>query len=159
MVARTLKTAGITGVGMSFPEKRLTNADLEKMVDTKDEWIVERTGIRERRIVAKRTGASVHGAKAAEQALEHAGLAPSKLMNSDAGVYMGICANEYQAHAIADAKAEILAMRFRDNEDGRWTMEDVSCHESLAAALVIEGRLAQLSLWRSPLLPETLISV
>ncbi len=76
MAARTLNTAGITGVGMSFPEKRLTNADLEKMVETNDEWIVERTGIKERRIAAPGTGASVHGAKAAEQALEHAGITP-----------------------------------------------------------------------------------
>ena len=76
MAARTLLTAGITGIGMSFPEKKLTNADLEKMVDTNDEWIVERTGIRERRIVEPGTGASVHGAKAAEQAMEHAGIKP-----------------------------------------------------------------------------------
>jgi 3-oxoacyl-[acyl-carrier-protein] synthase-3 len=76
MAARTLNTAGITGVGMSFPEKLLTNADLEKMVDTNDEWIVERTGIRERRIAAKGTGASFHGAKAAQQAMEHAGITP-----------------------------------------------------------------------------------
>ena len=76
MAARMLYTAGITGVGMSFPEKRLTNADLEKMVDTDDQWIVERTGIKERRIAPKGTGASVHGAKAAEQAMEHAGITP-----------------------------------------------------------------------------------
>ncbi len=76
MSRRTLYTAGITGVGMSFPERRLTNADLEKLVDTNDAWIVERTGIKERRLVEKGTGASVHGAKAAEQALEHAGLTP-----------------------------------------------------------------------------------
>lgn len=74
MAARTLYTAGITGVGMSFPEKRLTNADLEKMVETDDQWIVERTGIKERRIVEPGTGASVHGAKAARQALDHAGI-------------------------------------------------------------------------------------
>ncbi len=74
MPARTLQTAGITGVGMSFPERRLTNADLETMVETNDAWIVERTGIRERRIVEKGVGASFHGAKAAEQALGHAGL-------------------------------------------------------------------------------------
>ncbi|MCP4572952.1 MAG: ketoacyl-ACP synthase III [bacterium] len=77
MAARTLYTAGITGVGMSFPEKRLTNAELEKIVETNDEWIVERTGIKERRIAEKGVGASFHGAKAAEQALEHAGLTPS----------------------------------------------------------------------------------
>ncbi len=76
MSLRTLYTAGITGVGMSFPERRLTNADLEKMVDTNDAWIVERTGINERRLVEKGTGASVHGAKAAEQAMEHAGVTP-----------------------------------------------------------------------------------
>jgi 3-oxoacyl-[acyl-carrier-protein] synthase-3 len=79
MPATTLHTAGITGVGMSFPERRLTNADLEKMVDTNDAWIVERTGIRERRIVEPGVGASFHGAKAAEAALEHAGLKPTDI--------------------------------------------------------------------------------
>jgi 3-oxoacyl-[acyl-carrier-protein] synthase-3 len=74
MPERTLLTAGITGLGMSFPEKRLTNADLMKIVETNDEWIVERTGIRERRIVEKGVPASYHGALAAEAALAHAGL-------------------------------------------------------------------------------------
>ncbi len=74
MAERTLYTAGITGVGMSFPEKRLTNADLEKTVETDDQWIVERTGIKERRLAEPGTGASVHGAKAAEQAMVHAGI-------------------------------------------------------------------------------------
>ena len=74
MAARTLYTAGITGVGMSFPERRLTNADLEKMVETNDEWIVDRTGIKERRIADRGVGASHHGALAAEQAMEHAGI-------------------------------------------------------------------------------------
>ncbi|MFN2370088.1 MAG: 3-oxoacyl-ACP synthase, partial [Candidatus Krumholzibacteriia bacterium] len=79
MPARTLLTAGITGVGMSFPERRLTNAELESMVETNDAWIVERTGIRERRIAEQGVGASFHGAKAAEQALEHAGLKPTDI--------------------------------------------------------------------------------
>ncbi len=79
MAARTLYTAGITGVGMSFPERRLTNAELEKMVETDDAWIVERTGIRERRLVAPGTGASVHGAKAARQAMEHAGVTAAEI--------------------------------------------------------------------------------
>jgi len=79
MAAPTLRTAGITGIGMSFPERRLTNADLEKMVDTNDEWIVERTGIRERRIAEKGVPASHHGAEAALRALEHAGLAPADI--------------------------------------------------------------------------------
>lgn len=46
-----MRYAAITGWGMAVPERVLTNADLEKMVDTNDEWIVSRTGIRERRIV------------------------------------------------------------------------------------------------------------
>jgi len=74
MAARTLHTTGITGVGISYPEKRLTNADLEKIVETDDQWIVDRTGIRERRICEPGTGASFHGAKSAEQAMEHAGI-------------------------------------------------------------------------------------
>ena len=45
------RTAAITAVGAYLPEDRLTNADLETMVDTNDEWIRTRTGIRERRIL------------------------------------------------------------------------------------------------------------
>lgn len=79
MAARTLLTAGITGVGMSYPDRIMTNHDLEAMVETNHQWIVERTGIRERRIAEKGTGASVFGAKAAIQALEHAGLRPDQV--------------------------------------------------------------------------------
>jgi 3-oxoacyl-[acyl-carrier-protein] synthase-3 len=75
MAERTLKRAGITGLGMSFPDRVLTNADLERMVETSDEWIVERTGIRERRLVEPGVGASHHGALAAREALAQAGLA------------------------------------------------------------------------------------
>ncbi len=74
MAPRTLLTAGITGVGMSFPEKRMSNHELEKLVETNDQWIIERTGIRERRIAEKGVGASFHGAKAAEKAMQHAGI-------------------------------------------------------------------------------------
>ena len=76
MSDQKLYTAGITGVGMSFPERRLTNKDFEKMVETNDAWIVERTGIHERRIVERGVPASHHGALAAQAALEHAGLSP-----------------------------------------------------------------------------------
>ncbi len=79
MADRTLQRAGITGLGMSFPERVLSNADLEKIVDTNDAWIVERTGIRERRLVEKGTPASHHGALAAKDALAHAGLDPADL--------------------------------------------------------------------------------
>ena len=75
----TLRTAGITGLGMSFPERRLTNADLEVMVETNDEWIIERTGIKERRIAEKGVPASHHGAEAALAAIADAGLTPDDI--------------------------------------------------------------------------------
>jgi len=68
------RRVGITGVGVHVPEKVLTNAELERMVDTSDEWIVERTGIRERRIAADDEAASDLAIPAARQALERAGV-------------------------------------------------------------------------------------
>jgi 3-oxoacyl-[acyl-carrier-protein] synthase-3 len=69
------KRAMILGSGRAIPEKILTNADLEKMVDTNDEWIVERSGIRTRHIVEPGTPLSALAAEAGKQALEDAGLA------------------------------------------------------------------------------------
>ncbi len=66
----------IVGLGVSIPEKVLTNADLEKMVDTSDEWIVTRTGIRERRIARDDQATSDLGIEAARAALAAAGLGP-----------------------------------------------------------------------------------
>ncbi len=68
--------ASITGVGVYLPEQVVTNADLEKRVDTTDEWIVSRTGIKERRILPPESGmvASDMGAAAARSALEKAGI-------------------------------------------------------------------------------------
>lgn len=64
----------IAGTGSYVPERVLTNADLERMVETSDTWIVERTGIRERRIAAPGEACSDLGAKAAERALQAAGI-------------------------------------------------------------------------------------
>lgn len=64
--------AMITGVGHYVPEKRLTNADLEKLVDTSDEWIVTRTGIKERRILQEGQGTSFMAVRAARDALASA---------------------------------------------------------------------------------------
>lgn len=72
-------SVGITGVGSYVPEGVLTNADLEKMVDTNDEWIVSRTGIRERRIAKKETTTSELCYHAAVKALEDAGIAPEEV--------------------------------------------------------------------------------
>ncbi len=65
---------GITGIGAHVPERVLTNAELETMVDTNDQWIVERTGIRERRIAADSEAASDLALPACRQALERAGV-------------------------------------------------------------------------------------
>jgi 3-oxoacyl-[acyl-carrier-protein] synthase-3 len=64
----------IAGTGSYLPEKVLTNADLEKMVDTNDEWIVSRSGIRERHVAAEGETTSDMGFHAATRALEAAGL-------------------------------------------------------------------------------------
>jgi len=66
--------AKIVGLGVSIPERVLTNADFEKMVDTTDEWIVTRTGIRERHIVADDQATSDLGYEAAAKALAEAGV-------------------------------------------------------------------------------------
>ena len=69
----------ILGTGAYVPDRILTNADLEKMVDTSDSWIIERTGIRERRIVGEDEACSDLAMKAAENALAKAGISPSQL--------------------------------------------------------------------------------
>lgn len=69
--------AAITGVGGYVPEDRLTNADLEKMVDTTDEWILSRTGIKERRILkGEGMGTSDMGAEAVKELLRKTGTDP-----------------------------------------------------------------------------------
>jgi 3-oxoacyl-[acyl-carrier-protein] synthase-3 len=67
----------IIGTGHHFPEKVLTNADLEKLCDTTDEWIRQRTGIQQRHLIEKGQGPSDVGLPAAIQALEAAGLTPA----------------------------------------------------------------------------------
>lgn len=66
--------AQCVAVGSALPERRLTNADLERLVETDDEWIVSRTGIRERRIAEPGTGLSALALPAAKQCLERAGV-------------------------------------------------------------------------------------
>ncbi|MCX7749777.1 MAG: ketoacyl-ACP synthase III [Clostridia bacterium] len=72
-------SVGILGIGSALPEKVLTNFDLEKMVDTSDEWITKRTGISERRILDENTPGSHLGTKAAKRALEDAGIAAEEI--------------------------------------------------------------------------------
>ena len=74
-----MNNAGIIGMGHSYPEGILTNADLEKMVDTNDEWITTRTGIKQRHKAADNEYTSQFGTKAALQALERANLKPEDI--------------------------------------------------------------------------------
>ncbi|KJS01608.1 MAG: 3-oxoacyl-ACP synthase [Peptococcaceae bacterium BRH_c4a] len=71
--------AGILGLGSYVPEKVLTNRELEKMVDTKDQWIVTMTGIRERRIASPQQATSDLALEAARKALDDAKISPAEV--------------------------------------------------------------------------------
>jgi 3-oxoacyl-[acyl-carrier-protein] synthase-3 len=73
------RRARLAGLGFYVPDRRLTNADLESLVDTTDEWIVSRTGIRERRIVAPDQATSDLAIRAATQILASSGCTPEEV--------------------------------------------------------------------------------
>ena len=78
--ARMKITAAVTGVGAYVPDYVLTNAELEKLVDTTNEWIMSRTGIRERRILkGENQGTSVMGIKAVQNLLDKTGTNPEEV--------------------------------------------------------------------------------
>ncbi|WP_227731899.1 beta-ketoacyl-ACP synthase III [Yersinia proxima] len=93
----------ILGTGSYLPEQVRTNADLEKTVDTSDEWIVTRTGIRERRIAAPDETVATMGFKAAEKALEMAGIA-----KDDIGLI--IVATTSSSHAFPSSACQVQRM-------------------------------------------------
>ncbi len=74
-----MSRARIVGVGREIPERALTNADLERLVDTTDRWITERTGIKERRIAADDQVTSDLAAEAGLMACSQAGISPKEL--------------------------------------------------------------------------------
>lgn len=73
------RTCSVTGVGAYVPERVVTNADLEKFVETTDEWITSRTGIKARRIAADNEFCSDLAAKAAERAMAQAGVTADQI--------------------------------------------------------------------------------
>lgn len=90
----------IIGTGSYLPEQIRTNADLEKMVETTDEWIVTRTGIRERRIAAPDENVATMGYRAAQKALEMANVDPSE-------VGLLIVATTSSSHAFPSSACQI----------------------------------------------------
>jgi 3-oxoacyl-[acyl-carrier-protein] synthase-3 len=97
----------ITGWGAYVPERVLTNSDLEQMVDTSDEWILTRTGIRERHIAAPGETSSVMGTHAARAALERAGLVASDLDL----ILLGTCTADYRTPSSACLVQHALGAR------------------------------------------------
>src|SRR5438128_5261125 len=77
--SRPLRTVSIVGTGSYVPEKILTNDDLSRVVDTSDEWITTRTGIKERRVAAKDDQTSDMATKAALRAIEQAKISPKDI--------------------------------------------------------------------------------
>src|SRR6266566_92143 len=76
---KPLRTVSIIGTGSYVPEKILTNADLSRIVDTSDDWITTRTGIKERRIAAKDENTSDMATRAALKAIEQAKISPREI--------------------------------------------------------------------------------
>src|SRR6266508_4622887 len=87
----------IVGTGSYAPEKVLTNADLEKFVETNDQWIVERTGIRERHVVADGEATSDLALRASEKALADAKLDPKDVE----AIIVGTITPDYPFPAVA----------------------------------------------------------
>lgn len=71
--------ASISAIGSYLPEKILTNYDLEKIVDTNDDWIISRTGIKERRILDKGLGTSFMAIKAAQSIIKKEQINPLEI--------------------------------------------------------------------------------
>ncbi|MBV9864814.1 MAG: ketoacyl-ACP synthase III [Abitibacteriaceae bacterium] len=88
----TLLAAGITGLGCYLPERVLTNDDLEHFVDTTDEWIVSRTGIRERHIAAPNESTADLAERAARLAMQDAGVGPEDIDL----IIVATCTPDYQ---------------------------------------------------------------
>jgi 3-oxoacyl-[acyl-carrier-protein] synthase-3 len=99
--------ACIIGTGFAVPEQRVTNADLEARVDTSDEWIVERTGIRERRIAGPDEGTASLAIGAGAAAIKDAGITPDEVEL----LVVATCTPDQQLPATAAAVQDGLGLR------------------------------------------------
>lgn len=96
----------ISGLGVSVPEKILSNKDLEKIMDTSDEWIVTRTGIKNRHIVKDNENISEHAFIAAVKAIEEAQISPSEITH----VLVATCTPETLSPGVSCILAEKLGL-------------------------------------------------
>jgi 3-oxoacyl-[acyl-carrier-protein] synthase-3 len=94
------KYSRFIGTGSYYPSDIRTNADLEVMVDTSDEWITDRTGIKERRIIGAEETAATMGAEASKKAIEMAGIDPQS-------IDMIVCATTSGRYALPSTACEI----------------------------------------------------
>ena len=79
MIAACREGVALLGIGSHLPERVMSNDEIATMVETSDEWIAQRTGIRERRIAAPADSSASLGAEAAQRALQSAGIAAAEL--------------------------------------------------------------------------------
>lgn len=118
-------TAAVTGVEGYVPEHVLTNEDLERIVDTNDEWIQTRTGIKERHILPEGYGTSYMGAQAAQNLLEKKGIDPNE-------IDMVICATVTPDHPFP-ATANIISDRIGAKK--AWSFDLMAACSGLIYAL------------------------
>src|SRR4026207_1474042 len=111
--------ARITGTGSYVPTKTLTNADLERMVATSDQWIVERTGIRERHVAGPGEACSDLAVKAAERALMSAGVSAADLDM----ILLATCTGDYPIPATAC----LIQHQLGATRAGAWGLSGARC--------------------------------
>ncbi len=108
----------ISGLGSFIPERVLSNSDLEAMVETSDEWITSRTGIKRRHILDDADNASDSGARAALAALEDAGLKAADLTH----IFVATCTPDYFCPSTACIVADKLGLNARSEPHGSRVM-------------------------------------
>jgi 3-oxoacyl-[acyl-carrier-protein] synthase-3 len=125
VAARARYRAQCVAIGAALPERRLTNAELEHLVDTSDDWITTRTGIRERRIAEPGQGLSAFALPAARQCLERAGVPAADLD--------GIIVATISGDQIMPATANLLQHRLGASR--AWGFDLINACNGFVAAL------------------------
>lgn len=134
-------TAAVTGVQGYLPEHVLTNEDLEQMVDTNDEWIRTRTGIKTRRILPEGYGSSYMGAEAARELLDKKGIDPSE-------IDLIICATVTPDHPFP-ATANIISDRI--GAKNAWSFDLMAACSGLIYALTTASQFIETGMYKKVL--------